>query len=48
MKKITAFFLAILPIFVIALMFVSGMLIKGLNHIYVESVEFSESTIKPE
>lgn len=43
MKKITGFFLAFLPIFVILLLFASGMLIKGVTHVYVSAVEITES-----
>lgn len=44
MKKITAFFLALFPIFVIILLFVSGMIVKQYTHIFVTSVEFTEDS----
>lgn len=44
MKKITGFFLALLPIFVIILLFVTGMLIKDYTHIFVTSVELNSES----
>lgn len=44
MKKITAFFLAFLPLFIIVLLFITGMLIKNYTHVYVSAVEFTETS----
>lgn len=44
MKKITAFFLAFLPLFIIVLLFITGMLIKNYTHVFVSAVEFPETS----
>ena len=46
MKKITAFFLAILPIFVVSLLFATGLIVKQYQHIYVTSVEITQDDVK--
>ena len=43
MKKITAFFFAILPIFVITLLFATGMIVKHYTHVFVTSIRLSSS-----
>lgn len=45
MKKITGFFLALLPIFVIVLMFISGMIVKQYKHVFVDAVEFVQDSV---
>lgn len=44
MKKITSFFLALLPIFVVILLFATGMLIKDYTHVFVTAVELNEAS----
>lgn len=46
MKKITAFFLAFLPLFIIVLLFITGMLIKNYTHVFVSAVEFTKPKIE--
>lgn len=46
MKKITAFFMAFLPIFVVILLFATGMLIKNVTIIPVTAVEMAEKSIQ--
>ncbi|MCQ3907936.1 MAG: Ig-like domain-containing protein [Mycoplasmoidaceae bacterium] len=45
MKKITAFFLALFPLIVIVLLFVSGMLVKDYTHVFVTAVEFDRDSL---
>lgn len=45
MKKITAFFLALFPLIVIVLLFVSGMIVKDYVHVFVTSVEFDRDQV---
>lgn len=44
MKKITAFFLALFPVFVIVLLYISGVIVKDFSHVWVTAVEITEST----
>lgn len=46
MKKITIFFLAFLPLFVITLFFISGMVIKNYTHVFVTTVQIIENQCK--
>lgn len=43
MKKITAFFMALLPVFVVALLFTAGFIIKSSIHVAVSSIELDNS-----
>lgn len=46
MKKISAFFLALLPIFVVVLMFISGLIVKNITFVPVSSVELTETSVE--
>ena len=45
MKKITSYFMAFLPIFLIILLFALGLIVKDYSHVYVQSVEMINTSI---
>jgi len=45
MKKITAFFMAILPFVVVVILFATGLIVKDAKHVYVKAIECIDNSL---